>query len=82
MGMTRLRNILTGSHKFTPIKREIGFAERLGAFQVAERAAMQSRRMPTLPPTPRVNVPEVSGVRAKGALGGGSGYPMSNNKAR
>lgn len=82
MGMTRLRNILTGSHKFTPIKRDIGFAERLGAFKMAERAALEQRTMPQLPPTPHVNVPGVSGVKAKPGLGGGVINPLSNRKAK
>ena len=82
MGMTRLKNILTGSHKFVPIKREIGHDEVMGAVEIFTLARNQSQTGPDLPPTPRVNVPEVSGTRVKPSLRGGHLKPLGYDASK
>lgn len=73
-------NILRGSAAVRPIQRFLDWSDRLAFAQNKEKARLAKRTMPSVPEPIRVSSPNTSGVHVKGALGGGSGYSLNNDK--
>lgn len=81
--ITHPANIMRGSQAIRPIQRSMDYADRMATVSVMERAkAEKAHQMPSVPEAPHVNVPNIEGVRAKSALGGGTAYINSSSKAR
>ena len=80
--ITHPANIIRGSVAIRPIQRAMDFADRMAAVALRERVNAGRHQMPSVPEAPHVNVPRLTGVPAKGALGGGTEYINASSKVR
>lgn len=66
-----------------PIQRELDNDDREAARILASDAGFRRRVAPSAPEPSRVSVPQLSGTRAKGGLGGGTAAPgLSDHNKR
>lgn len=64
--------------KFRPIEREI-YSDDIAAYsELATHSKMGFLAAPNRPSGPRANVPSISGVRVRGAVGGNSFNPANS----
>lgn len=81
--ITRLRQFGSPAGALRPIQRELDNDDIRARTLLGAASRWRRRVAPSAPEPARVNVPQLSGTKAKGGLGGGTAAPgLSDAKKR